>query len=273
VTYPYEPPQPPQQSPPAAPQPAPAGDLQFNHVEPATAGGAAAAPVASTCAVCHRPITDWYFAAGDKVVCPACRDRIVAAHEAGAGFGGFVRALAFGVLAGLAGALIWYAVYKFAHIQAALVAILVGFMVGGAVRAGSRGRGGLGYQFLAAILTYLTIAAAFAPLLYEEAMKPENAGASGEPTSAVVAAVVSCVLALIVPIGQAFSGGIIGALIVGFAVWQAWRLNRRPKLTLAGPYAVGPGVAPPGGAVLGYYGPGAPVAPPPVPQPPYAGGA
>jgi hypothetical protein len=49
-------------------------------------------------------------------------------------------------------------------------------------------------------------------------------------------------LAAIVPIAAGFSN-IIGLLIIGIAVFEAWKLNRRVRLTIAGPYRVGTGPA------------------------------
>ena len=47
-----------------------------------------------------------------------------------------------------------------------LIAIQVGFLVGGAVRAGSEGRGGRGYQVLAVLLIYISICANYMPDIY-----------------------------------------------------------------------------------------------------------
>ena len=49
-------------------------------------------------------------------------------------------------------------------------------------------------------------------------------------------------LAAIVPIAAGFSN-LIGLLIIGIAVFEAWKLNRRLRLTIAGPYRVGAGPA------------------------------
>ena len=52
-------------------------------------------------------------------------------------------------------------------------------------------------------------------------------------------------LAAIVPIAAGFSN-LIGLLIIGIAVFEAWKLNRRVPLTIAGPYRLGAG---PSGAI------------------------
>ena len=68
-------------------------------------------------------------------------------------------ATALGLLAGLAGAAIWYAVRKITDYEIGLIAIVVGLMVGVAVRKGSKGRGGWFYQALAMTLTYCCVCA------------------------------------------------------------------------------------------------------------------
>ncbi len=41
-----------------------------------------------------------------------------------------------------------------------------------------------------------------------------------------------------------FLGGvqnIIGIFIIGFALWEAWKINRQIPLVITGPYQIGPG--------------------------------
>jgi hypothetical protein len=38
---------------------------------------------------------------------------------------------------------------------------------------------------------------------------------------------------------------VIGILIIGFAVWEAWRINRRVKVAIEGPFEVKPSGAAP----------------------------
>jgi hypothetical protein len=40
---------------------------------------------------------------------------------------------------------------------------------------------------------------------------------------------------------------VLGLLIIGFALFQAWQMNRRVPLTITGPYAVGRAGGSPGG--------------------------
>ena len=40
----------------------------------------------------------------------------------------------------------------------------------------------------------------------------------------------------------------IGLFIIGFALWEAWKINRRVRLEIQGPYTLGPAEAEPGPA-------------------------
>lgn len=216
------------QPPPPAPGSEP-DELQFDTAEAAD-NPDEAAPAAVACAGCGRPITDLYYAAGEKVVCPDCRDQYVASQAAGPGAAGLVKATVLGIIGGTVGALIWFAVGWATGYTIGLIAIVVGLLVGGAVRAGSGGRGGREYQILAVLLTYLSIC--LADLL---AILPQLP--SGIPVAQQVRLLIRLFPhALTAP----FSGGqnIIGILIIAFAIWQAWQMNTGRPRDLAGPYSV-----------------------------------
>jgi hypothetical protein len=242
------------QPPPPVPPP-PADDLQFDTAEPVASPEGQAAPASISCVVCSRPITDVYFAAGDNVVCPQCRDGIIASRAGGSAVARLFKAGVFGLGAGLAGAAIWWVVHKFVG-QFGIIAVLVGFMVGGAVRAGSDRRGGLAYQLLAVLLTYLCISLSYAAQFLEVLLEPEVRAARGDPPMAFVV-IEAFINGLIYPFARGATG-ILGLLIIGFALWEAWQLNRHQPLVFNGPYQVGPGGAAP---------PGYPPPPPPASAP------
>ena len=258
-------------------------DLQFSAVESATPGQVPGAP---QCVVCERPIADTYFTAGDKVVCPGCRDQYEATLATGSKLWRFVKATALGMIAGIMGAAVWFGIRWATDRIFALVAIGVGLLVGGAVRLGSEGRGGRGYQFLAVVLTYLAVGLAFAPDIVIEGVKKykeshhsntavAHAGATTLPTSRSTAATqeaktttalddddsddpsqpqkpftgkqfaIAIVVLLLAATGLVLAGpvlvafsSIFGAIIVGFALWEAWKINRSRRLSLAGPYSL-----------------------------------
>jgi hypothetical protein len=155
----------------------PAEALQFDHAE------FTAPPQAMACGVCTQPIADAYFELGQKVLCTSCRDTIMSRFTGGSGLGRFVRAALFGSLAALAGTALYFLVLAVTGYEVGLIAIVVGLMVGGAVRKGARYRGGVAYQALAVFLTYTAIVASYIPLILGELKKN-----FGEKPAAVAAA-------------------------------------------------------------------------------------
>ena len=219
--------------PPPPPPPAGVGEpVPVEYGTPATAGGVAA------CAACGEPITDVYFEANGKVVCPRCREAVAASRTGGSAVGRLLKATAFGVGAGIGGALIWYLVRRMTGYEVGLIAILVGLMVGGGVKAGSNGRGGIGYQLVAVLLTYLAIASNYIPDILAELRGTEIA------ENPVALVIVTAITAVAAP----FLGGIsniLGLLIIGFALFQAWGMNKANPVVFNGPYRLAPGgVAP-----------------------------
>ena len=150
-----------------------------------------------------------------------------------------------------------------------LVAILIGFMVGAAVRAAAGPGGGRRYQVLAAGLTYCAIVTTYVPFVIEglqEAVAEEDALAAAdgaEPESADAdplpaadtevlpegppPSIVELVIGVVLIFGIAFVApflagfeNIMGLLIIGFGVYQAWKMNKRLDIEITGPHAVGP---------------------------------
>jgi hypothetical protein len=260
------------------------GDLQFERADFAEGGTSAPA-----CGACQRPIEGTYFEVNGTTACPGCRDAIEHRYGGSAGPLGLVKAIGAGVLAGIAGALVYYAVLALTGYEIGLIAVLVGFVVGGAVRWGSGGRGGPSYQAIAVAITYLSIVSTYVPFMIagvrEASVKQhasaERRSAEGEGTSTERAAstdqsppapaaaapasttdastrpplAASRVLLAFVILGGiilaspflAGFGNIMGWAIIGFALYEAWKRNRRVHLTIAGPFTLAaPGPAPAG---------------------------
>lgn len=220
----------------SAQSPLPAGDAEgaapVDYGTPATAGGPA------VCAACGEPITDVYFEGNGKVVCPRCRDAVMASHSGGSGVRRFFKATVYGILAGILGAAIWYAVRAGTGYEVGLIAIVVGILVGGAVKAGAKGRGGVGYQLLAVVLTYLSIAANYVPDIVR-ALRSDTDVADNWIALVIITAVTA--------VSAPFYGGIsniIGLLIIGFALYQAWVINKPSQVKFNGPYHLAPSSAP-----------------------------
>jgi hypothetical protein len=139
-------------------------------------------------------------------------------------------------------------------------------MVGKAVRWGTRGKGGRAYQVLAVVLTYLSIVSSYIPMIFQQFEKqsaksqavtaPANPSGTAAPASPAASSpakpsesmllhtgrfLLGCLLILgfaaIIP----FLGGvqnILGIVIIAIGVWQAWKINQRPALTIAGPFEI-----------------------------------
>jgi len=123
------------------------------------------------CNACAAAIPDVYFEAGGKIVCAPCRDKIEAMFHQGQRLGRLFKAIVFGTIAAALGATLYYAIMRITGLNIGLVAVVVGLMVGGAVKAGSGNRGGRFYQLLAVFLTYSAIAAMYIPDMLEALRK------------------------------------------------------------------------------------------------------
>jgi hypothetical protein len=209
----------------------PAGEpLDFSTPAP---GGA----VVLTCAGCQRTLTDEYFTIGRAVVCASCRDSIMAAEEAGKPQR-FAQALLFGVGGMLAGAIVWYIVEKVFNLEIGFIAILLGYLVGKAIHRGAGNRGGLRYQILAVVLTYIGISLAYAPFLIEATQVTLGDLGIG------IGELIWEILGLPVRVVTGSSGGVISLIIYGIAFLQAWKLTAGAPLTSSGPFKVGAGPVP-----------------------------
>jgi hypothetical protein len=213
--------------------------------------------MATTCANCQQPIVSSYFTVGDKVACERCKFQLEAALAQPVGFGGFMRSLLLGSAAGLAGAAVWWGIRTATQYELGLIAIAIGYFVGMGVRSGSRGLGGLGFQILAVLLTYFWIAANYVPDVLagweagEQAAQQEGGaegsgegGASGDPSGeqapAPLRIAVAFALALALPFMLGFEN-VIGIAIIAFGLYQAWAMNRRAEIAVAGPFSLAPG--------------------------------
>lgn len=140
------------------------GSLQFDRAEFSQAKKL-------DCSTCNAAITSEFYRIEGKPVCSACHAAIHEKLNGGSGVRRFVRAAIFGSLAMLLGAGIYYGILALTGYEVGLISILVGILVGSAVRHGSDQRGGWVYQGLAMFLTYTAIVSAYVPLLVSEFKK------------------------------------------------------------------------------------------------------
>ncbi|HET6230088.1 MAG TPA: hypothetical protein VFE05_08465 [Longimicrobiaceae bacterium] len=199
------------------PDAAGAMSLQFDSAEPAAAVAIEAQSI--ECAFCRTGIDDSYHEVGGRVACTSCRKGVEAELARGATPGGLVLAFVLGTGAAVLGAALYLAMVYFLNVEIGLVAILVGWLVGKAVRKGAGGRGGVPYQVTAAVLTYLAILTIYVPY---------QLGQGGALFPAL----------LVAPVAEGFKN-VLGILIMGFGVLQAWRMTAPARVSVTGPYRVG----------------------------------
>jgi hypothetical protein len=193
---------------------------------------------ATPCAQCKQPIIQSYYEAGGHLICSQCRDALAAGAGTGRGRQ-FFRAFGAALAAAVGGAIVWWAVRTFIHIEAGLISIGIGIAVAKAIRWGTFGRGGRGYQILAVILTYFAVALNYTPDMYRQMTTGENAIQPSNILVGIVAGVAAFVIALAVPF-LAGIGNIIGIVIIAFGLFQAWKLTARREVTITGPFSVAP---------------------------------
>lgn len=211
--------------------------LQFETAEMPATG--------AVCSACKQAIASSYFTVGGQVACERCKAEIELALQRSPGAGGVLRAVLLGSLAGLAGAAVWYGVRAATDYELGIIAIAIGWGVGTAVRHASGGRGGRGYQVLAVALTYFWIAANYVPDLVANFGTQAADSAEAEPVAETPLAVkiaLAAVLALALPFMQGFEN-VIGILIIGFGLYQAWQMTGRVVVAVEGPFSVGQGAA------------------------------
>jgi hypothetical protein len=235
----------PEYGPPRSPQ-----DLQFQHAEPIESPTSSAI-AAQTCVVCKQPVGDTYYHAHGQVVCPLCAQRIQAGQQAAPPLS-LMRAALYGGGAALGGCLLYALVAIVLHAEIGLIAILVGWMVGKAIRHASYGRGGRSHQILAVTLTYFAITTSYIPvILYQAATHPhrveqQQVQTTGAPADAHPSinfgslALYLLMLAAVAPFMSLSSGfsGLISLFIIFIGLRQAWKLTERREILLMGPYQV-----------------------------------
>jgi hypothetical protein len=168
---------------PAAPGSSQPEALQFDQVDAGTAAPEAAQATALQCASCSNPITTVYYHVDGNPVCSRCRAIAASASLPPKGAGVFFKSFLFGGVAAVVGAAIYYAVIAITNFEIGLVAILIGFLVGAAVRRGTSGRGGRKYQVLALVLTYFAVGLAYTPLAFKGAMDASKANVADSTRS------------------------------------------------------------------------------------------
>lgn len=201
-------------------------ELQFDKATYEAAGSGV------PCAACGQPLAGEYWEWQRQMLCSACATRAddaVKRAVAGASFG---KALALGSVAAL-GCGIAYALFvTLTKFQLALATIGIAYVVARVVRHASGGLSGPQFQALAVGLTYVASSMGYFPYVEDLPMPDGVAGQLG----AIAHLVGSMLVAPIVEIPRAP----LGAFIVLFGLWEAWKLSRGVAPRLLGPFRLAP---------------------------------
>jgi hypothetical protein len=213
-----------------------------------------------TCTACQAAIDTEYYDVNGHVLCARCRAAAESAAEVPKGIGPFLTATAFGLVAAVAGTAIYYAVIAIAKLEIGYVAVLIGYMVGYAVRKAAGGRGGLRFQILAITLTYFAVGLAYTPIVIGQVVaknreaarsapvaagRPANAAsAAASPGlgSALLSVLLLFAFAMMLPVlfvVGSFPSGLISAFIIFIGLRQSWKMTGAAWIQVLGPYRVG----------------------------------
>jgi len=142
------------------------------------------------CKLCQRPVGATYFRVNGDVACDACAMKAKSETPA-ASHAMFIRGLLFGIGGAIIG-LILYATFAIATgLVIGYVSLAVGFIVGKAMKIGSKGFGGSHYQIAAVVLTYAAVSMAAVPIAIATNAKQDQAQHSTAATGDTAAPAVS----------------------------------------------------------------------------------
>jgi len=209
------------------------------------------------CQFCQQPIGARYYRVNGAMACPSCGER--AQHETPKdSHSRFMRGLFFGIGGAVLG-LVLYAVFAIATgLVIGYVSLAVGYIVGKAIKTGSKGAGGRRYQIAAVLLTYASVSLAAIPIdlsVYAKQQKTHSSGAApsradsgqapsaaggGEQRSSLGGALLTLAfLGLASPfleLAQDPFHGLIGLVILSVGVRIAWRLAAGRETEIFGPF-------------------------------------
>jgi hypothetical protein len=188
------------------------------------------------CAGCKAPIDGFYYQYAGRTICEPCSAQIRATQESPPAPIPLARPLLFGAGAAIACSAAYAAITALLRgAQIGIIAIVVGYLVGRAIRIGANGVGGRPLQIMAVVLTYLSITSSYVLLILRQV--PSGEIAKFLPTLAGLA-LASPFLNLQNPVS-----GILGIIIIAVGLGQAWRLTaERRLLPLRGPFRIDQGL-------------------------------
>jgi hypothetical protein len=190
-------------------------------------------PGTERCRICGNLIAGEYFRVNSQMACGKC------AAEAREGqptdsHAAFARALLLGIVAALAGLILFATVIIVTGWSIGYLALAVGWLVAKGMMKGSNGMGGRRYQIAALVLTYLAISMSSVPILISYAIKNSPAINWGAAAGQLALwGIASPFLELRDPVH-----GMIGLVILFVGLSIAFRMTAAKPLDVDGPYKV-----------------------------------
>lgn len=222
------------------------------------------APGTDLCKSCNQPATGSYYRVNGALACERCKQQLEAqlpkdSHAA------FVRGLMFGVGGAILGLILYSAFGIITGLEIGYISLAVGYIVGKAMRMGSRGIGGRRYQVVAVILTYAAVSMSAIPIGISQYAKEKKAQPQAQvpkPPSADHESVNPGLAPTPAPqpekpkmsLGAALAGlavlglaspflelqdpfhGMIGLVILLVGIRIAWQLTANRKIEILGPF-------------------------------------
>ena len=223
------------------------------------------------CKSCNQPVAGSYYRVNGALACEKCATQLknalpVDTHPL------FVRGMIFGAGGAVFG-LILYSVFGIVTgLEIGYISLAVGYIVGKAIRMGSRGIGGRRYQVAAAIFTYAAVSLSAVPIGIYEVVKERRAkppatasapapsasqGSGDNQTAAPEAAMPQekepapnigkfLLTLLFYGLASPFLGlqnpvnGVLGLIILLVGIRIAWRLTTAPQIDILGPFSAAP---------------------------------
>lgn len=216
------------------------------------------------CRACNQAILGEYYRVNGALACAGCVEKVKQqipkdTHAA------FMRGILFGVGGAIAGLIVYSLFGIITGIVIGYVSLAVGWLVGKAIKAGSKGIGGRRYQIVAIAFTYAAVSLSAIPMgisqFVREKKSKENvvvttpqgnadssAGSSDEPAAngaepkekmsfgAAIGGLM--IMGLASPFLELADepSGIIGLVILFVGMNIAWKLTAAPKIDIIGPF-------------------------------------
>jgi hypothetical protein len=170
----------------------------------------------TACVLCVTPIHGAHYELSGRPTCPRCRAGLDDSAWGSVGFG---------MLAGAACTLLYYAVLHSWGVRFAFIAVVTGVIVGSVVRRLAGVRWPTLARWLALAITYLSVSMTHLDAMLEIA--------PGAPFLEVLRN------ALLAPLGLSPAGHTVAALVVfAIGLHEAWQFSKAPAIHIAGPFRV-----------------------------------